>query len=146
MEDLQLTEHFMLHEFTRSAKAIDLGIDNCPPRAAIECLQILCQQVLEPLRRRFGVIRITSGYRCDVLNDAVGGARNSQHRLGQAADIHISSIEEGRKMFRFIQENLPFDQLLLEHSASRGTRWLHVSVRPDSHRNRRMAVKDYCAR
>lgn len=146
MEDIQLTEHFMLHEFTRSATAIDMGIDNTPPRAAIDCLQILCQQVLEPLRRRFGVIRITSGYRCDALNDAVGGVKGSQHRLGQAADIYISSVEEGKKMFHYIRQHLPFDQLLLERSASRRTRWLHVSIRPDSRYNRGMAIEDYPAR
>lgn len=145
MEDIRLSEHFMLHEFTRSATALDLGIDNCPPRVAIGCLQILCERVLEPLRRRFGVIRITSGYRCEALNKAVGGAKNSLHRFGLAADIHIGSMEEGRKMFEYIRQNLLFDELLFEHSASRGTQWIHVAVRPDEKRNRRKAIADYAA-
>ncbi len=143
-DNIQLTEHFNLLEFVRSGTAITLGIDNHPPRLAVECLTHLCQTVLEPLRRRFGKIRITSGYRCDTLNAAVGGARRSQHRLGQAADIFVPSEEEGQKMFNYIRGNLPFDQLIFEHSESRKTRWIHVSIRPDMAKNRRKAWTALC--
>ncbi len=141
--DMQLTEHFRLAEFTRSGTAIRLGIDNRPPDIVVECLRHLCQKVLEPLRRRFGVVRITSGYRCDTLNKAVGGAPRSQHRLGQAADIHITSKENGRKMFDYIERYLPFDQLLFEHSKTTGARWIHVSIRVDERLNRHQAIGNY---
>lgn len=80
--DLRLTKHFCLSEFTRSATAIRYGINNQPSEQQVQRLQALCQQVLEPLRRRFGVIRITSGYRSPELNVRVGGVPNSQHTLG----------------------------------------------------------------
>ena len=163
-----LTPHFSLREMCASGTAIRLGIRNEPSEQVVNSLQQLCEHVLEPLRQRFGVIRITSGYRCDKLNRAVGGVKNSQHRLGEAADIHISDIEVGRKMFRYIKENLEFDQLLFERIRENGVCWLHVSYRgahqqethpnPKTHpgppclgresnvrRNRRQAIDNYVA-
>ena len=149
-----LSAHFSLREMCASGTAIRLGIRNEPSEEVVNRLQQLCKHVLEPLRQRFGVIRITSGYRCDTLNRAVGGVKNSQHRLGEAADIHVSDIEVGRKMFRYIKENLDFDQLLFEHLCENGTCWLHVSYKSLSpnpspigrgERNRRQAIDNYVA-
>ena len=72
-KQIQLSEHFSLREMTASGTAMQLNIDNTPDEAQTECLRNLCQQVLEPLRKRFGVIRVTSGFRSKRLNNAVGG-------------------------------------------------------------------------
>ncbi len=126
LKDFQLSKHFMLSEFTRSATAIKHGIDNTPDADSVAALQDLCINVLEPLRRRFGVIRITSGYRCLKLNQMVGGSRTSQHLFGEAADIHVGGIETAKKYFYFIKENLVFDQMLLEMKQGH-VHCLHVS-------------------
>jgi hypothetical protein len=48
-------------------------------------------KVLQPLRTLLRTpFQITSGYRCDELNTRIGGSVNSQHRLGQAADVVLS--------------------------------------------------------
>lgn len=138
LPDDRLTEHFRLREFIISATAVQHGIDNTPPREAVERMEALCREVLEPLRRRFGVIRITSGYRCKRVNELVGGAPTSQHMRGEAADISIGSLDVGRKMYDYIRNNLKFDQLLLERNRKKGSRWLHVSYRADG-KNRMMA-------
>lgn len=132
----RLSPHFTLREFVVSGTAIRHNIDNTPERRHVERLRVLCHTVLEPLRRRFGVIRITSGYRCPTLNAKVGGAGNSQHLRGEAADIHVSGRQQGEKMFAYIRDNLDFDQLLFERRAKSGTVWLHVSCRHDPARNR----------
>ena len=124
---ISLSEHFTLKEMCQSGTAIRMNIKNIPDKRTVERLQALCINVLEPIRRRFGVLRITSGYRCQELNKAVGGAQYSQHIRGEAADIHISSMEVGRKMYDFIRKNTPFDQLIFEHSKSTGATWIHVS-------------------
>ena len=140
----QLSPHFTLREFIVSGVALRRHIDNTPADpAVVDRLRLLAEKVLEPLRCHFGVIRITSGYRCPRLNAAVGGRPASQHLRGEAADIHISSVEVGEKMFRFIEENLDFDQLLFEHSMRNGCRWLHVSCREAG--NRHEAISDYKA-
>lgn len=138
--NMKLTEHFTLREMVASGTAVRLEIKNVPSAAAVECLRALCEQVLEPMRRRFGVIRVTSGYRCRALNTAVGGVKNSQHMLGEAADIHVSSLEQAQVMMAYVERNLDFDQLLLEKVMATGCCWLHISyvAQPGRRPNRRM--------
>lgn len=92
-----LSPHFRLNEFVASGTAIRHNIDNTPREEHVERLKALCENVLEPLRRRFGVIRITSGYRCEELNTKVGGAAGSQHLRGEAADINVSGRSGGNE-------------------------------------------------
>lgn len=141
---MKLSEHFTLEEFVRSRKAQARGIKNEPPAEAVEGLKLLVQHILEPLRQAWGQpIFVTSGYRSPRLNRAVGGARNSQHRLGQAADIvadlSLLNYDLGRLI---IQLSLPFDQLIfegcyVEYVAGRPQhrcRWIHVSYGPRQRR------------
>ena len=63
---------------------------------------------LEQLRAMLGVpIRILSGCRCPKHNAAVGGAKNSQHMLGKAADICVDATPDLRvsaeELFRYAQ-------------------------------------------
>lgn len=134
-----LSEHFSLEEMIASGTAIRLHIANNPTAEAVDNLRRLCVNVLEPVRRRFGVTRITSGYRSPELNAAVGGEATSQHLRGEAADIHISNHEAGRKVFEYIRSNLEFDQLLFENRMSNGCCWLHVSY-TTRRANRRQAM------
>jgi len=73
----------------------------------------LITNILDPLRESWGnPIIVSSGYRCQELNKAVGGAKTSQHLLGQASDIHTKSNtrEENKKLFDLIKSlKLPFD-------------------------------------
>lgn len=130
--------HFSKAEMNHSGVALKLGIDNIPTEAE-ENLQALCKMVLEPLRLRFGRIIIASGYRSPALNKAIRGKQNSQHLLGEAADIHVASEAEGRRYFDYIRLHLPFDQLLFEHAMRNGCCWLHVSYRRAPQRNRHEA-------
>lgn len=138
-----LSEHFSLSEMTQSGTAIRLGIANVPAADDIERMRQLCVNVLEPVRRRFGVTRISSGFRSPELNSAVGGVAGSQHLLGETADIHISNAEAGTRIFDYIRRNLDFDQLLFEHRMTNGCRWLHVSY-TTRRANRRQAGTQEC--
>ena len=125
---MRLTEHFDLAELTRSATATRLGLMNVPPQTAVGNLRNLCQKVLEPLRQHLGKpIIVTSGYRSKELNKAVGGVENSQHLVGEAADLRIESEKQGREWMAWIMDNCEFDQLILERN-SKAT-WLHVSCK-----------------
>lgn len=135
----QLSEHFKLSEFTQSGTARRHKVKNVPGPREVERLRFLCVKSLEPMRRRFGVIRITSGFRCKKLNALVGGSPTSQHVLGEAADIHTGGRELSEKMFGFAKQNIPFDQLILEHNPAHGIYWLHISLRSDRPGNRHEA-------
>ena len=138
---MKLTEHFELSEFTRSATADKLHIDNTIPEELIPNLKNLCEQVLEPLREHFGIsVVISSGYRCPQLNKAVGGVPNSQHQKGEAADIippyTINHTPYTLKQwFYWLLDNTHFDQLGFEQSGS--TKWIHVSCKLDPTQNRK---------
>lgn len=136
MQKMLLSPHFTLGEFIRSGTAIRRSIDNVPPDIIfIIRMMLLCENILEPLRKRFGAIPISSGYRCHLLNLAVGGAFGSQHKLGEAADIPVASKEKMKQYVDFITENCDFDQLILEPRGQPQKRWLHVSY-SINHKNR----------
>lgn len=127
---MQLSPHFKLVEFSRSATAQARHIDNTPNEEQIKNLKFLCDNVLEPLREQFGPIIIGSGFRCPALNTAVGGVKNSQHTTGEACDIHLPSIEVGKKYFEFLKKLPIFDQLIWERDNPRSNHyWIHVSVK-----------------
>ena len=136
----KLSEHFTLREMVQSGTAVRLGIDNQPTMADVERMKALCNNVLEPMRLRFGVIRITSGYRCETLNKAVGGVSNSQHLRGEAADLHCSSLRNAKTMACYVKEKLMFDQLLIERVLHNGCCWIHVSyvIETESRKNRKV--------
>ena len=85
--------------------------------------------MLEPLRRRFGVIRVVNGYHSEELCRLTGSDNTSQHRLGEEADIHVSNMEVAQNMHDFIKANLVYDQLRLEAKPKTCTIILHVSYK-----------------
>lgn len=138
-----VTMHFTIEEMYASATAKAKGINNKPNVQQMINLVYLCAYVLEPLRVAMGEpIKIGSGFRCAALNKAVGGAWNSQHTKGQAADLCIDGdIKKGRKWFDYIRKNLPFDQLIWEKNPKTGSYWVHVSfVYPDFGKNRKQVI------
>lgn len=92
MQNIQLSPHFSLREMTQSRTAQKHGIVNVPSELEVENLRRLCEGCLEPLREKMGLpIVITSGYRCQRLNEIlVHAARKSQHMSGQAADFYVA--------------------------------------------------------
>ena len=136
-------KYFTLRELTRSDTAARKDIDNTPTPTAEQHLRSLVEHVLDPLREAYGKpIYVNSGYRSPALNSAVGGARNSQHMKGQAADIRgepHSRLPKGEKpqtaeeataeLGRLIIDlDLPFDQLIFYPT------FLHVSWSPTPRR------------
>lgn len=138
--NMRLSPHFTLGELTASGTARRHNIDNTPGEEHIANLTALCHNVLEPIRQRFGVLRVTSGYRSPELNARVGGAETSQHMRGEAADIQLSGSAVDEKMFAFVRDTLTYDQLLYERASKTGRRWLHISYRRDR-KNRREALR-----
>ena len=131
--------YFTIDELTKSCTAERLGIDNTPDACIRLNLERLVKNVLDPLRMKYGQpIIVCSGYRCPELNKAVGGAGNSQHMKGQAADIYCanrSPVINRLLACVLISDNIPFDQLILEKVDELGfPQWLHVSYSPNPRR------------
>ena len=136
--DEHLSPHFTVGEFFRSGTAIRLGIDNNPDAhpgegistaEVVENLRALCTEVLEPLRRRVGRVIVTSGYRCQELNKAVGGVWNSQHLKGEAADIFVPDTATAMRYGHILERHSAVQQLLLEPMGIQQKRWILVGFR-----------------
>ena len=132
-----LSEHFVLGEFTRSKYP---EVYNIPSHEAIANLKRLCVW-LEVLRNKVGhPIVINSGYRSPQLNRKVGGAANSNHLTGCAADIRTLGYEQAivyaAILINYAKESQQeFDDLLIEKNRY-GAVWLHFAVRPKENRHK----------
>jgi len=135
---MNLSENFTLAEMVQSDTASRQGFKEQfkPNDEVIENLRLLCVNVLQPLRDKTGKnIIISSGYRCKRLNTSIGGASNSQHLIGEAADIKVEGMKPFEVCKLIIDLNLPFDQIIEEFGV-----WTHVSF---SKRNRKEKLQAY---
>jgi len=126
-----LTEHFSLEEMVHSDTANACGIDNTPSPEIVDNLTRLCG-VLEEVRSICGnhPVTVTSGYRCEALNEEVGGVADSAHRYGLGADIVIPECGTPTDVCNEVRpylEALQIDQLI-DESNGRGDRWVHVGL------------------
>jgi len=125
---MQLTPNFSLEEMVRSSTAIRLGIDNTPSDEIIAELTRLCVTLLEPARSLLCVpMHTDSGYRCLALNAAVGGAPDSAHVWGGAADWIPVGMSLQLAFGLIKASTIPFDQLIIEASDS-GAKWIHIAL------------------
>ena len=120
INETKLSPHFKLSEFLNLEKYPQ----NIPTMQVVANLTYGCHQLLEPARRIVGSIIINSGFRNEVVNRKVGGVKNSQHLLGQAADIRPKDPKQFQKLVEFLKSREFTDQLLT------GNGWLHISWNP----------------
>lgn len=134
---MNLTENFTLEELIESPSAKKAGFKEqlTPSDSVVENLRALCVNVLQPVRDLVGIpIDISSGYRCERLNKAVGGAVRSQHLTGEAADIKATSRLSNRELLDKIRlSGIKYDQLINEYPVKGEPSWIHISF---SKRNR----------
>ena len=150
----RLSQHFTLGELCKtSVKTAD---KNIPSHVHIENLKRLCGW-LERLRAAYNLnnkekiknnkeepIVINSGYRSPAVNKAVGGASNSNHLTGCAADIRCYGIEQALRYAVILldiadESKEDFDELLIEKSAK--SIWVHFAVRPEGNRRKVAFIK-----
>jgi len=133
---MQLSQHFSLEELTFSQVAARTGIDNTPSDEVVANLTRLCNLLLEPARAMLEVpVHVDSGYRSTVVNAAVGGARDSAHMSGRAADTVFLGIPLEEAFDKLRASDLPFDQIIFECRA-----WIHLAIAPEGVQPRREAL------
>ena len=121
INDIQLSQHFTLSEFCN----LDKYPDNIPTIQLTANMIYGCRQLLEPAREAIGCpIIINSGFRNADVNRRVGGVANSQHLIGQAADIRPKDPQQFQRLVSFLKACEYTDQLLT------GPGWLHISWSP----------------
>jgi zinc D-Ala-D-Ala carboxypeptidase len=138
---MQISKHLNLAEVTRSESAKRLGISNTPTPEHLDNFKVLAEKVFEPIREHFKVpIHISSGYRSKELNQAIKGSLTSQHCEGKAIDIDMDgSGISNSDVFKYIKDNLVFDQLIWEFGGDNNPDWVHVSY--NDGKNRKQVLK-----
>ena len=134
-----ISEHLSLAELISSDSVKRRGISNMPTPEHIANLKALAEHVFEPIRAHFRCpIFISSGYRSDELNRALGGAKTSDHLFGRALDLdqqgHSHDIKN-KEVFNYIKDNLKFKQLIWEGGNEQECDWVHISYDKNNLKN-----------
>ena len=140
---MRLSTNFSLLELTKSQTAERKSIDNTPSPTHQDNLKLLCTHVLQPVRDHFGrVVSVSSGYRSEALCLAIGSKTTSQHAKGEAADFEIFGLSN-KELADYINENLDYDQLILEYwkESDPNSGWVHCSYKSEG--NRKQYLKAY---
>jgi len=133
-----ISKHITYDEATISPTSLRFGIQNTPTDAQLFAMRMVAEACFEPLRKWYGKpIKVNSFFRCTLLNEKVGGAKNSQHAKGEAIDMSAGSKEENKKLFDWCKANLKYDQLINEYDYS----WVHISFRQLDNRNQTLTIK-----
>ena len=139
-----ISKHISYKESVYSNTATRRGIDNTPNDDQLSNMELVAEEVFEPLRSYVGgPIKINSFFRCPELNTAIGGSHKSQHCKGQAIDIDDTfGRMTNAEMYHFIKDKLNFDQLIWEFGDDDNPDWVHVSYVSDED-NRNRCLKAY---
>ena len=141
---MNLSEHFTLHELSKSQTAERLQIRNEPNNEDIRSLILVCENILELVRVNYGIpFAPSSGFRCPDLNQAIGSSDTSQHTLGRAVDFEIPTIPN-KDVALWIMDNCEFDQLILEFykDDDPSSGWVHCSYVDEAHNRKTSRVFD----
>jgi hypothetical protein len=132
---VRLSQNFTIQEYIKSQTALRQGIDNTPTEEHMGNATALFRNVVQKVRDQFGVTVINSGYRGEALNKAVGGSSKSQHCKGEAVDIECPGTPN-YDVAKWIEDNLDFDQLILEFYTPGvpDSGWVHVSYKSEGNR------------
>ena len=133
---MSLTEHFDLAELIRSDYAIRHDINNMPTDPEVANNLVTLAEGLERVRAVLGrPVIVTSGYRCEAVNRAIGGASNSDHMRGLAADFHVGGMSPYDVCRALLKHpDIGWSALIYEGG------WTHVAFPEDGHEPQRMVL------
>ena len=130
---MKITENFSLAELTRSDTAKRRGLSNTPNEHELGNITKTAEE-LEKIRAYIAApIVVSSCFRSEAVNRAVGGSKTSAHRYGSAADIDAvgyTSPQLAEKILEMRDKGLiTFDQLILEFPERGAGAWVHIGFR-----------------
>ena len=139
-----ISKHISYKESVYSRTATRRGIDNSPNKDQMINMEVVADEVFEPLRSWVGgPIKINSFFRSPELNKAIGGSTKSQHCQGQAIDLDDTyGRATNAEMYGFIKKYLEFDQMIWEFGDDDNPDWVHVSYVSEKE-NRNRCLKAY---
>jgi len=140
----KISKHVSYKEGVKSNTAMRLNIDNSPGKYQLGNMNAVALNIFEPLREWVGgPIKITSMFRSEELNKALGGASSSQHCKGMAMDIDdVYGHKTNAEMFNWICSHCNFDQIIWEFGDDKNPAWVHISYQSvEKNRNRKLLAE-----
>jgi zinc D-Ala-D-Ala carboxypeptidase len=135
---MKLSKNFNLAELIKTNVR---QFDNMPNMTAIDNLQLLVDNVLQPVRDHFGPVVVTSGYRSPEVNKAIGGSASSDHCKGMAADFEVFGVPN-KVVAEWVRDNCKFRQLILEFpGANPNDGWVHAAFNKDDLKGQVLTAK-----
>lgn len=147
-----MAKYFTYSEFTKSETAKKHNIDNVPKDEYIQDNILELMGVMDIIREKWTdfcednylsnpEIIITSGYRCNALNEVVGGSKTSAHKIGAACDFKAKNGQNG-DLFGVVQDTLfnngiSWDQLIDESNLT----WIHLGLKNINNEKRHQIKK-----
>ena len=132
---MDLSKNFTLAELIKSQTADRKGIPNFPTEHGIYNLRLLAENILQPIRNKWGSFLISSGYRSEQLCEEIGSKNTSHHCCNNgysASDFEVAGVDN-YELATWIKDesNLPFCQLILEcYNGEKNSGWIHISYHP----------------
>jgi hypothetical protein len=125
----KLSPHFTFGELTSTSHSSLIQTNRDQAIPLLSAGKALCNNLLEPIRQKFGPVIIHSGFRGPSLNKAVGGSKTSQHMKFEAADFHCANATL-QEVFDWIRKEsgLHYGQVILEGSTPSKPTWIHISL------------------
>ena len=141
---MRISDHITYAEAIHSNTAKRKSIDNTPSQVQVDAMKLIAEKIFEPLRKWVGgPIKVNSFFRSITLNEAIGGVASSQHCKGQAIDIDdVYGYKTNAEMYKWVQENLDFDQMIWEFGTDMQPNWIHISYVSEEE-NRNKCLKAY---
>ena len=138
-----ISKYITFEEATTSQTAVRNKILNVPTDLELINMQLVGIRVFDVIREHFKTpIRVSSFFRCRLLNNCIGGSKTSQHVKGQAIDMQGTGKLTNQMIFDYVKDNLDFDQLIHEYGTDTNPAWVHVSyVSKDKNRKQVLYIK-----
>jgi uncharacterized protein YcbK (DUF882 family) len=121
MQPTYASSHFTWSELTA-------GMTRLPKHQSIVDNMVRLTKAVAPYRNKIGLPwRVTSGYRPEEVNAAIGGAQNSYHVSGMAMDFYVDGMHE-KDVFRIIDKDWEGGLGLYDRG---GNGWIHIDIGPN---------------
>ncbi|ACC98627.1 Peptidase M15A [Elusimicrobium minutum Pei191] len=127
MNDFELSKNFSFYELAKTDNKNFAESNIIEAAIYKDALYNLCADILERVYDMYAKKPlITSAFRCADLNKVLGGAPNSQHIKGEAADFILEEVSNEEIFLRLRNSNLFYGQLIWEKFGA--SSWIHISL------------------
>ena len=127
---MKISNYFTIAEATKT----DTGLNNTPNDTQARNI-VLTASRMDLIRTILGKpVIVNSWFRSEIVNKKVGGAHNSQHKLGQAVDIKVKGMTPREIVDKIKSSGVSYDQLILYPT------FVHISFKTNIEENRKQFI------